>query len=490
MTCVRMAQMACLTVCLLALPCAAQCIVQEITAPPDDPKPSNFNAVASAGDVLAVGNYGDFFEDIPGRVHMYRRIDSRWRYETTLLDPDAGDDTAFYGPATNGEVLLVSAPTADGGSDFTGAVHVYRYDETTRTWTYETRLFATDGDQSDSFGFSVAIEGDVAVIAARNDEYGEFTLAGSVYVFRYDRANQKWREEQKLYAFTPATFELFGKSVDIHGDRIIVGANGVDEGRGAAYVFRYGGQKWTGEAELTAYDGQPGDRLGWSVNIGPACAAVGAPESDQPLGAGMGAAYTFIYQQGRWVDEPKIIPLDPVLPSEFFGSIVVATPVQESLLIASLDSFGAFFAGAAFVYRRIDDIWTQTGKLGDPAPEWGGGFSGGLAINSNQAIIGRLHGDVVYVVDGIHQRDCDGDGTIDACAGAPGPSSLATPPASCEEMVDLDGDGFVGSADIALLIAAWGTCDTSCSADVDADGDIDGFDLAYLLSFWGAVGSE
>jgi hypothetical protein len=46
---------------------------------------------------------------------------------------------------------------------------------------------------------------------------------------------------------------------------------------------------------------------------------------------------------------------------------------------------------------------------------------------------------------------------------------------------DLDGDGHVNGADLAILLAAWGTS----GADLDDDGIVGGADLAILLGPWG-----
>lgn len=46
---------------------------------------------------------------------------------------------------------------------------------------------------------------------------------------------------------------------------------------------------------------------------------------------------------------------------------------------------------------------------------------------------------------------------------------------------DLDGDGVVGGADLAILLANWGEGGTG---DLDGDGDTDGGDLTMLLAAW------
>ncbi|MEY5031942.1 MAG: Dockerin type domain, partial [Planctomycetota bacterium] len=47
---------------------------------------------------------------------------------------------------------------------------------------------------------------------------------------------------------------------------------------------------------------------------------------------------------------------------------------------------------------------------------------------------------------------------------------------------DLDGDGSVGGADLAILLNQWGGAG---SADLNGDGLVNGSDLAILLNAWG-----
>ncbi len=49
---------------------------------------------------------------------------------------------------------------------------------------------------------------------------------------------------------------------------------------------------------------------------------------------------------------------------------------------------------------------------------------------------------------------------------------------------DLNGDGYVGSADLALLLGSWGACG-GCPADLNGDGSVGPSDLALLLGHWG-----
>jgi agmatine deiminase len=52
---------------------------------------------------------------------------------------------------------------------------------------------------------------------------------------------------------------------------------------------------------------------------------------------------------------------------------------------------------------------------------------------------------------------------------------------------DLDHDGSVGAADLAILLGSWGPCppEGGCPADLNGDGVVDATDLAMLLGNWG-----
>ena len=63
-------------------------------------------------------------------------------------------------------------------------------------------------------------------------------------------------------------------------------------------------------------------------------------------------------------------------------------------------------------------------------------------------------------------------------------SNLVETPSVCA--ADLDADGNVGAADLALLLASWATP----TADLDGDGDTGAADLSMLLAAWGACSAR
>jgi len=59
-------------------------------------------------------------------------------------------------------------------------------------------------------------------------------------------------------------------------------------------------------------------------------------------------------------------------------------------------------------------------------------------------------------------------------------------PSSTCNAADLDCNGSVNGADLAILLASWGPCASSpCAPDLDANGVVNGADLGFLLLSWG-----
>jgi hypothetical protein len=83
-------------------------------------------------------------------------------------------------------------------------------------------------------------------------------------------------QQAELTASDGAANDSFGRSVAISGSTAVVGAEGHQSGRGAAYVFVKSGTAWSQQAELTAADGVTSDLFGSSVAIAGTTVVVGA----------------------------------------------------------------------------------------------------------------------------------------------------------------------------------------------------------------------
>ena len=111
--------------------------------------------------------------------------------------------------------------------------------------------------------------------AYRDNDKG--TNSGSAYIFDVTTGNQL----HKLTASDGAADDTFGRSVAISGNYAIVGANLDDDDgtrSGSAYIFNV--QTGTQLHKLTASDAAANDHFGWSVAIDGNYAIVGAKYDD------------------------------------------------------------------------------------------------------------------------------------------------------------------------------------------------------------------
>ena len=89
--------------------------------------------------------------------------------------------------------------------------------------------------------------------------------------------------------------------------------------------------------------------------------------------------------------------------------------------------------------------------------------------------------------------DCNANGIVDSCEieSAPGADAnrngildlCEAPFADCP--ADFDRDGEVGTSDLSVLLATWGTATTLPGVDIVTDGVINSADLSVLLQSWG-----
>ncbi len=247
--------------------------VQELLAT-DGAAGDLFAKTAISGDVAMVGADND---DGNGSVYVFGFNGASWVQGQKLLASDgaAGDD---FGESVvlDGRVAVVGARKRDDNGFNVGSAYVFRFDGA--TWVEEQKLTASDGAENDQFGGSVALSGNVAVIGARLvDDNG--SNSGSAYVFRFNGAS--WEQEQKLLASDGAEGDLFGLSVAVSGDVAVAGARFDDDNggnSGSAYVFRFNGVSWDQEQKLLASDADGNEIFGQSVSVDGDVILVGASQ--------------------------------------------------------------------------------------------------------------------------------------------------------------------------------------------------------------------
>ena len=143
----------------------------------------------------------------------------------------------------------------------------------------------------------------------------------------------------------------FGRSVATTGGRILIGAPGYDDGRGAAYVFAWTGTEWRQADRLTAPEDEGTNAFGRSVALSGDWALVGTPSTGR---GGRGAGYAFRNAGDGWELESILT----VGSGDAFG-----TPVE-------LDGGTALVGrGPAVVFESTDGVWSHRARLAPDSPD-------------------------------------------------------------------------------------------------------------------------
>ncbi|MHC4647274.1 MAG: FG-GAP repeat protein [Planctomycetota bacterium] len=242
-------------------------------------------SVSINGDYAIIGAHRDDDNgSISGSAYIFKRSGTSWSEQAKLTASDgAAGDYFGISISISGDYAIVGAWEDD---DRAGSAYIFKRSGT--SWSEQAKLTASDGAAGDLFGVS-SISGDYAIVGAKWDD----DRAGSAYIFR--RYGTSWPQQAKLIASDRAADDSFGSSVSISGDYAIVGAyNDDDNGSnsGSAYIFKRDGLSWSEQTKLLASDSAANDYFGVSVSVSGDYAVVGA-YGDDDNGSSSGSAYMF-----------------------------------------------------------------------------------------------------------------------------------------------------------------------------------------------------
>jgi hypothetical protein len=353
-------------------------------------------ALTADGETALIGASGEEEPNGPGggAVYTFRRTDGDWSQQTKFTPEDVTEGDYFGNSVAlsdDGETALVGAFLADSGS---GAAYILNRSD--GGWNQQSKLDAGDGDENDRFGRAVALTGDggTALIGADNDgdpngesRYGNG--AGSAYIF--GRSGGSWDQEAKIAANDGEGGDLFGWSVAISGETptALVGC----VRRDAAYVFTRTDGTWKQRAKLADDGGEERTGFGSSLAIDDdgTTALVGSFMDSDPNGEKAGSAYVYTGGESDWSERAKIVADDGDQNDNFAHSVALSSDGRLALAGADPDEDPhGEGAGAAYVFTRDGDDWTQRTKLaaddGDERDRFG--IVTALANRGGTALIG------------------------------------------------------------------------------------------------------
>ncbi len=354
-----------------------------------------FSVAISGTKIVAGANGDDSGATDAGSAYVYELTSATPTVPvTTLNSPGPGPDDHFGGAiAVSGNLVVVGAGGDKAGADNVGSAYVFDLTSVSP----EAPVLSLHNPYpaaNDFFGSSVAISGTRIVVGASTDDTGA-TDAGSVYV--YDLASQTpGIPTVVLNNPDPAEGELFGASVAISAERVVVGAYGENTAAffsGRVYVYDL--TSGTPAVPLvTLNNPAPAvrDYFGTSVAISGMRVVVGAS------GHGTGvndAGIAYVYDLTSATPTAPIFILNNPSPEglDFFGnSVAISGPWIA--VGASGDNTGAIASGSAYIYDLAGGIpELPVITINNPGPAGNDAFGGSVAIAGTRVVIGVRNDD-------------------------------------------------------------------------------------------------
>jgi hypothetical protein len=295
-----------------------------------------------------------------------------------------GPSNSFYGysVAVDGNTAVVGAL-----DDAAGLGAAYVLVRTGTTWSLQQKLTAADGAANDQFGYSVAVSGDTAFVGAAGK------AGGQGYVYAFTRSGTTWAQQQEFTEPSGAADDCFGCALALRGSTAVIGADGASGNLGTAYVFTASGTTWSQQAEFLGASAS--DFFGFSVALSPdgGTALVGA------FGAsgGVGSAYVFTRSGTTWSQpQPPLVASDGRAGDRFGYAVALGNAT------AIIGAYGKGGPGAAYVFTH-GASWTQQTELAPPDPTGNDNFGSAVALDGNTAVVGayeRASTGAAYVFTG------------------------------------------------------------------------------------------
>ncbi|CDN89926.1 Integrin alpha beta-propellor repeat-containing protein [Hydrogenophaga intermedia] len=395
-------------------------------------------ALSADGQTLAIGapsersastNPLDNNGSDNGAVYLFTRSGDAWQQRAYIKasNTDQGDRFGTsLALSADGQTLAIGADSEDSASTNpldnsgwdNGAVYVFTHSGD--AWQQQAYLKASNTDQSDRFGTSLALSADgqtLAIGAPRERSTSTNPLDdsgwdnGAVYLFT--RSGDAWQQQAYLKASVPDQNDRFGASLALSADgqTLAIGADGDDgastdplddsgSGNGAVYVFTRSGVAWQQQAYLKASVTDQHDRFGTSLTLSAdgQTLAIGADGENSantdPLdnrGSDNGAVYIFTRSGEAW-QQRAYLKASVTDQHDRFGTSLALSADGQTLAIGAdgensastdpLDNSGPE-SGAVYVFTRSGEAWQQQAYLKASVIDQNDRFGISLALSAD-----------------------------------------------------------------------------------------------------------
>ena len=227
--------------------------------------------------------------------------------------------------------------------------------------------------QNYQFGHSTAVSGSYAICTS----IGEPDSPGGQSAVFFSRSNEEWTAASIVVPIDSLSFENYGFSCDINGNYAVVSAHTADN-KGAVYTYFYNGTSWLNTSILTHINLSIGDMFGYSVSLQQDRLIIGAPGDDESAN-NAGAVYIYNRSGNTWVFDEKIVNPSTGI---WFGYEV--NLYQDYLAVSSLPDENNDNDYNVFVYNYDNSLWTMQEDIAETTTY----FGHSIALSDSKLLIG------------------------------------------------------------------------------------------------------
>jgi hypothetical protein len=344
-------------------------------------------SLSADGNTAIVGGFSD--NNYQGAAWVYTRTGNTWTQQGNKLVGTGNIGNAYLGRSVS---LSADGNTAivGGYGDNSNQGAAWVYTRTGNTWTQQgNKLIGTGNMGAAGQGTSVSLsaDGNTAIVGGNGDNSNQ----GAAWVFI--RTGNTWTQQgNKLVGTGNIGNARQGSSVSLsaNGNTAIVGGNGDNSNQGAAWVYTRTGNTWTQQGNKligTGNMGAAGQGVSVSLSANGNTAIVGGFSDN----TNQGAAWVYTRTGNAWTQQGnKLVDTANIGSSAAYQGVSVSLSADGNMAIVGGSLYNSS-QGAAWIYICNGNTWTQqgnkligTGNVGNATQ----GRSVSLSADGKTAIVG------------------------------------------------------------------------------------------------------
>ncbi len=329
------------------------------------------HSMSNDGNTIVVGGIG------LSEVYVFERTGSTWSLAHTLISSNAGfvpSDRFGFAVSISGDGNVIAVGNIGDSSNFAGlgataaqqqntsmsfAGAVQVFEKSGPSWSNTEYIKASNPDQTDQFGISVALndDGSTLVVGASFESSSatgingaqnnnNTTISGAVYVF--DNSGSAWAQTAYIKASDNAANREFGRvlSVSADGDTFAV----VTGSGSKAYIFERDLGTWSEQATFTPFFTASLSASGDTLALGylaEASAAIGLDGDETNTSAPNAGAVSLLKKGASGWESVNYIKASNTASGDNFGTSIAISDDESALFVGARNQAGE---GAAYLY--------------------------------------------------------------------------------------------------------------------------------------------